>query len=272
MKRICHGAGAAFIAVSFAGTAQAVPLYFDFTGTTTGYSYTYPSPDGSPTTVDGYALGETVTGGFNFETDRLYDAGTFGFQHSWVDWQPANLTEPLTFLSFGGRDVSLPAYPDGSKYTVVSFVDACTPTCNPGWQDNFNLFTTSIDQEITTADFTGTTHRSSLFVSSAAYTIVPDYPYQEGFDYFDGATVDPFSIVSLPLFNMIGIYSEETVNCVAGACTNQSLQFNFSLDSVTRGIGPRASVPEPGTLGLFGMTALIALRLRRRRSAADGLR
>jgi hypothetical protein len=267
MKRIVAAAGAALIAMSLVGTAQAVPIYFDFTGTITGASYSYPLPAGAPTTVEGYALGEAVSGGFNFETDRLYDAGTFGFQHSWVDWQPANLTEPLTFLSFGGRDVALPVYPSGSNYTYISFVDACTPTCNPGWMENFNLFTTSTDQEITTADFTGTTHRSSLFVSSAAYFSVPDYPYSEHFDYFDGATVDPLSIVSLPLFTMIGIYSEETVNCVAGACTNQSLQFNFSLDSVSRGVGPRTSVPEPGTLGLLGAAAFGLLLFGRRRTA-----
>jgi len=271
MKRIVTASTAALAACLLAGTAEAVPFHFDFTGTTTGSSYSYPMPAGAPTTVDGYSLGQAVNGGFNFDTDRLYDAGTFGFQHSWVDWQPTNLTEPLAFLSFGGRDVSLPAYPGGSSYSDVSFVDACTPTaCEPGWAENFSLYATSSDRDIT-ADFTGTSHRTSIFFDSAALIRLADYPFFQNYDYFDGASVDPLSILSLPLLDMIGIYSEETIDCVSGACTSLDRQFSFAIDSVSRGLTPATAVPEPGTLELLGAATLAALLLARRRKPTSAL-
>lgn len=266
MNRMVSGALCAAVLTGFSGIAAATPIYFDFTGTITGSSATNTDPGGAIPTVDGYELGATISGGFNFESDRLYDAGTFGSQHVWVDWQPTNLAESLAFLDFNGRNVSLPAF-SAQNYSEVTFNGGCTPQgCPANSGEDFLLFTSSTDHDSIPADFTGTYSINSILFLSSATNSLPDYPFFENFDYFDETTVDPFSIVSLPIYQTFGVYLEDTNTCVLGSCTTQSLQMSFSTDSFTRGIGERATaVPEPGTLGLFAAAGLGLLVSRRRR-------
>jgi hypothetical protein len=255
-RNVARRATAAALALGFAGLAQAVPLYFDFTGTVVGE--TVPP-------MDGGEVGNAVSGGFTFETDRLFPTSPAplgdGFQHTFVDWQPTGLTEPFAFLNFGGRSLTWPNYE--SNYSLISFGEACSPSgCAPQTGENFNLQAHS--QDIWNPDFTGTMHSSFLFFMSAAQTRIPDFPFFEYFNYFDPEDIVPTAIVTLPLYDLVGVYAETVSSCVAGACTTiEDRQFGFSIDSVSRGEGPR-SVPEPGTIGLLGAALFLCFALRRR--------
>jgi len=245
MKKARTRVAAAALSLGFASLAQAIPIYFDFTGTING-------------------AGTTLAGGFTFETDRLVEASPNPALRSWIDWQPVDPAEPLAYLAFGGRDVTF-SPGAGTTYALMNFSDACPSTgCPPQQVENFSLFAGSTDGEFT-ADFTGSINTYSFYFSSAAFVRLPDFPFIQGFDYFDGAQLDPTSIVSLPLYDAFGYFSEDTYDCVDGSCVSSGPRdFGISIDTVTRGIGAR-SVPEPGTLGLSGAGFLAALLMRRRK-------
>lgn len=266
MQRIIGGVLCAFGLAGFSGIASAVPIYFDFTGTMTGNSATSTGPEGTIPATDGYSLGGAISGGFTFETDRLSETLLPPNGHIWVDWQPTDLPDPLAFLNFGGRNVTIPQF-SGLNYADISMGDVCTPEgCPPGVVEGFGMFASSSEQPFIDADFTGTYHVTSILLDSEALLRLPDYPYYETFDYYDEASVSPFAITSLPLYDTLGLYIEETNTCVSGSCTYSDMTFSFSLDTVTRGVGPRpVGVPEPGTAWLMGAAGLGLLLFRRRR-------
>lgn len=247
MKRTTvRSALAAAFSLGTIATAHAVPLYFDFTGTI---------QDGS---------GTVISGGFSLETDRLTGSAPIPAIRSWVDFEPANRVESVAQLAFGDRSITVPAGP-GSSYVVINFFDGCTPAaCSNQQFDNFGIFASTADREIVPG-FTGTYSSQSFYFASAGITRLPDAPFIEAFEYFDAAQVDPTSVVSLPLYDVIGFFSEDTFDCVDGACMSlgQGTSFSFTIDSVERGVGSR-SVPEPGTLGLLGAGLLAAHWMRRR--------
>jgi len=241
---------AAIVSLGLCNAASATPFYFDFTGMISG-----GVNDTGP-----------ISGGFTFDTDRLYEPPLpVSGQRQWIDWMPANLAEPLAFLNFGGESLTFPSGA-GTNYGLISFVDACDINgCQPNSLENFSMFVSATDQEMT-PDFTGTARTTNFYFSSAALMTLPDFPYVQTFDYFDLARVDPTSIVSLPLYNMFGSYSETTFSCIQGACESSDFRsFGITVDNVTRGTGSR-SVPEPGPVGLVaaGLIALFWLRGRRR--------
>jgi hypothetical protein len=259
MKRTIRCAAlAATCSLGFAGTASAVPIHFDFTGTITGVE-----------NLEGAIAGAAISGGFTFETDRLAAGHAPGSpQYSWVDLEPEGLIEPYAFLNFGGREVAYPSAAIGN-YAVINFFDACTPICAPFNVENFGMFAST--GHSAAPDFTGLMQHSSFYFASAALTRLADPPFIEAFDYFDGAQVDPTSIVTLPLYDLAGFYSQGTMDCVSGGCVNIAPgSLGFTIDSVTRGIGARA-VPEPGTLGLLvaGLAGLLLFRRRVRPLHAD---
>jgi len=258
MKKSLARTAVAVAAFVVAGIAQAVPVYFDFTGTITGSSVS--PPDG--------LMGSPLSGGFNFETDRLLEAPPLtsgqSTQYTFVDWQPSGLSEPFAFLNFGGGSLSWPNYE--SSYSLINFFESCSVSgCPPQTGENFNLQATTGDAW--SPDFTGTMRTNFLFFLSAAETRLPDYPFFESFNYFEPEDVAPTSIVTLPLYSLVGLFSETSYSCVEGACsTIEDRQYTFSVDSVSRGEGPRP-VPEPGTLELFGVALAGMLFLRRRQTA-----
>lgn len=238
MKKLARRAvAAATLSFGFAGFSHAVPVYFDFTGTVTISS-------------QAGAVGQAVSGGFNFETDRLLALSPAdGTQYTTVDWMPTGLTEPMGFASIGDLSISLPAH--GLYYGGINFVDGCQPECNLGWRENFNLQV--ISQDLIASNFTGQWRSSSLSLFNS---------YEA--DAFDGAGIGPLDALTLPLAQLLGTYNEWIYDCIDGACAvTGQLEYQYSIDTVSRGIGPR-SVPEPGTLGLLG-AALGGLLLRRRR-------
>jgi len=258
MKMNLARAAAAAAALGIAGLAQAVPIYVDFTGTITASS-------------DGVGIGGAVSGSFNFETDRLALAPHHpGAPYTFRERPLAGATEPLALLNLGGPDIEFPRH--GNSYNLLSFVDNClNGVCDTPYAENFNFL--SWGETPYELGYTGLRQLEYFYVISYAETPIPDAPYWQPFDYFDGATAQPIDVVSLPLYNMVGLYAQTTDDCVLGNCTRLSDRVvEFAVGAADRGIGSRpTSVPEPGTLGLLGV-ALAGMFFLRRRTISASIR
>ena len=238
-------AAAIAFTLGFSSLAQSVPIYFNFTATNTG----------SVLMPEGAVVGQTVTGGFTFETEQLVRR-TSGPANPGVAFEGA----PQAFLSFGDRIVSFPA-PGALNGGYIFFYDGCRSADCESDEDSFSLSASTSEQspETLAAGFTGTYRSASLFFDSSKDFVPPA-------DLFDADTVDPTAIVDLPIPAIAsGFYVEFVTSCVSGVCERGQAgrSFGFSVDSVTRGLGSR-SVPEPGTLGLLGAGLLAAFVPRRR--------
>ena len=247
MKRTfrCAALAAAF-SLGLAGTASAVPIHFDFTGTITGVEG-----------VEGVAVGAAISGGFTFETDRLVGTHRAGDpQYSWLDLEPVGLTEPYAFLNFGGRELAYPSAASGN-YAVINFFDACRPDCGPLGPENFGMYAST--GHSAAPDFTGIIQHSAFYFASAALTRLPDPPFIETFDYFDGAQVDPTSIVTLPLYDMVGFYSGGTMGRARHRRTSGARAGHAG--SAGRGVGGLAALQaaRAGVVGIIGVLILEAV-------------
>jgi hypothetical protein len=271
MKKNLVCAAVAVTALGVAGIAQAVPIYFDFTGTVNGLGVSgaaYPSPYES-------WIGQSFSAGFTFETERLFAGplGTDPLSVDFVDYGNPGPDQSSSHLTIGDETMAFPS--QANQYTVMTFNDACSPappTCTPHRYEDLVLFGFTSDMPLDySTGATGTFHSSSLyFFSSVPMVTNPLDPLDRlpAFDYFDVlAGIDPTLILSLPMYDMQASFTvQETIcdngNCVQGAIVTTGL----NVTSVTRGIAS-TSVPEPGTLGLFGVALAGMLFLRRRQTA-----
>ncbi|HUQ11538.1 MAG TPA: PEP-CTERM sorting domain-containing protein [Steroidobacteraceae bacterium] len=257
MKRLLLRAAAAALTLSSVDVARAVPVYLDFTGTIA--SYTLPAVEGAET-------GTAIAGSFTLETDRLLSSGPplSGVQYTFVDFNPTGLAQPLATVNFGGREISFPQFE--RTYAYVTFVDGCQPVCNAGSSESYSI--NAATEDVFTPGYTGRYHSYFLNIFASARTPLPDYPYFEYFDAFDGAAMTPADAFTLPTWNLQGNFLENVFDCVDGSCTSvaSNASFNFDITSLTRGVGARP-VPEPGMLGLF-VAALGGAWLMRRRPPA----
>jgi hypothetical protein len=251
----------AVLALAAADTATAVPIHLDFTGTVTSLSW--PSDAGSlPSDA---TFGSPVSGGFSFDTDQLYYSESSISppyrQISFGVYSETGFADPIATIDIGGEHTGFGLDP-GVTYGYLGFVDVCTVTeCLAGWGENFG-WNAVTDNFVSGVDGTFTSRYFS--VSSANTLRLPDSPFVEYLDYFDGDDLTALSAVTLPLYELTGLYSIFTTTCTAGNCSNgPGISYAFSIDSIDRGNGARA-VPEPGTIGLFA-AALCGLVLFRRR-------
>jgi PEP-CTERM motif-containing protein len=160
----------------------------------------------------------------------------------------------------------VPTY--ASNYSLVNFADGCQPVCNTGWSENFNLG--AYTQDAWSPDFTGQMRSSSISLFNVYQTLLPDFPFYEGYDAFDGATAVPLDTLTLPLAYLDGTYFESIADCVEGNCTTVSSDyFVFRVDTLTRGIASTA-VPEPGTPALLATAMLLGVAMRRRARSSPG--
>ena len=266
MRRILTRALCAVTLAGLSCVAFAAPIYFNFEGTVSSVSApSFPDP-----ILD--RIGQSFTGGFTIETDRLFASppGANPLSQNYTDFSNPGPTASSTHLNIGGVEIPFPQ--QQFQYTGIAFNDACSPappTCTPQWAEDFLLFGFTSDAPFNTAGVTGQFSTTSLsFISSVPMVpIDPADPYggsRPAFDYFDLlAGSDPTDILTLPLYDLFGTLSESQFSCTDGVCqSGPSYQTSFSITSVSRGY---ASVPEPGTLGLFGAAGLGFLLLGRRR-------
>ena len=247
MIRILVRAAVAALSLVFAGLAQAVPIYFDFTGTINGSS-------------DGSRLGEAVSGGFTFEVDDFisFESPPDWYQYSWYSDTPVT-AGPMAFVNLAGGSATLPTYEQ--FYSYVAFLDGCHPECVDFVGEGFDFGAVSYDPS--PEGFTGDYRSNSVGITNLYYNPLPYDPYFEKWDAFDGEHAVPLDLATLPLQNLTGFYSESNSRCVNGECVAlSSTAYYFNVDTVSRGVGPRP-VPEPGTPLLFG-AALAGLFFLRR--------
>jgi hypothetical protein len=244
-KNLVRSLAAAAVAVGFAATSQADPIYFNFTGTNIGGT--------SPGLPDA-AVGQSVTGSFIFETDRLVRSESNG-EVALLDLQPTNPALPLATVSYGGHDVVLPVY-DSYNYNFFTFVVSCAADpCAPAQPTGINMGAESSTRPAdgTPVDFTGTYQSSFLFLFGSTSWADP---------LIDSSNVGVNSLLDFTLSNAFGVYSESVTTCNVGDCVFEYRSISFTIDSYAA----VASVPEPGSLGLMGIGFAALLFLRRRRA------
>jgi hypothetical protein len=250
MKRNLLRAAFAALALSVLETANAIPITLEFSGAVT-----------SATVGSESWIGQMATGRFELETDNFvqFPSPPIPPQYSWTDLLPfENRPTPLSAsVSIGADAINLNA--EGDIYGGIHFIDHCTPDCQGGLFDNWSISAYTQSFAIGSPVPDGGYSTSTLtFRSRPTFDAPPA-------DIFDATTLAPVDILTLPLMEIYGYYNSWQYFCIAGECEQTGATMaQFSVDSVVRTAGVTASVPEPGTLGLFVATLAGAWLIRRR--------
>jgi len=239
---------AAALAIGAMGTAQAVPIQFEFSGVV---SVTDADHD--------YWAGQLATGRFFLETDNFTLLPTPPNQPTWTDVLPFDARpEPITAsISIGDELISLNS--EVETYGGIHFLTGCSSTdCPPGWRENWGI------SGNTQTFLLGQPPGDSYRLSTMAFTSMgPD-----GTDFIPDSGLTPIDILTLPLGQLSGRYTAFDYACANGECIQSGYTTaQFSVSSLTRVIVEPTPVPEPAPLGLLGAGLLGAAFLRRRRPA-----
>jgi hypothetical protein len=237
----------------FGMSASASPIYFDFVATVTATMGSFSNRG---------LEGNIITGGFVFESDNLTQFANPDFTSMVYD--DRNPVPGFAHLNVGGFSAAFPIFSEDNE-VAMAFRDFCDgDLCRePYYVDALELYAGSSTLPIETwaaPGFVGSFQKFTLSMTAL------------GDDFLSWANATPEDIVSLALPDtyrgspaMGGGYTDRTYNCTDGAFCSVPIdnEIGFTIESVTRRVGPRA-VPEPGTLGLmaFAFAGLLVFRRR----------
>lgn len=234
-----------------AASAHAVPIVFDFTGTVTSGAAT---------------IGEAVTGRIVVETDGLARNSrtmTTGTSVTFRD----NPTDAVDLVSsdliIGGNVYDVGGYVGDQGY-LTAFDTSGLPSCEGCASSPDYALVEDWSMSYWPLDGSGPTPPpGQYFGRRLALTWWPG-----PLDFIDMSNgSEPLDLASmLSAFLPTGFYREETYDCADLRCSGTGWsQTNFSIDTLTI---QAQSVPEPGTLALFGIGLLGGAVARR--SVAKG--
>ena len=229
-----------------AASAHAVPIVFDFAGTvTSGVS----------------AIGEAVAGQIVVETDGLFHNAYTSTPGTWVTYTDlsSNPVDLITSqVSIGGNAYDVGVY-SSDHSSLTAFDSSGLPAC---------------DGCAVSSDYVTVTDWSmSYWPSNASDPVPPPGEYlgrrlalqwnTPALDFVDVSNgCEPLDLVSmLTTLLPTGYFRDETWACADLRCTGTGIQqTNFRVDSLSV---QTPSVPEPGTLALFGIGLLGGAVVRR---------
>lgn len=255
---------AAIVALGFSASANAVIMSFEFSGYV---NQAWRIDQNGAATSDPSYIGQTMFATITLESDALErlayttpDASYLGFYEA--ETAPESVHSSL-FIGGVAHDVGVHAFNGGGVSYIDSRRDPICQFCG-GVSDQFSIRDNSYDDGMAPGNY----GFRSLYLGSAALSDPLDP--SAGLDYIDFSQyLDASSALTLPLASLYAGYSEGIMTCdapddVALVCSHSSeLSLGFTVTSLTRTV---QSVPEPGSLALFGLglTGLFASRRQRR--------
>jgi hypothetical protein len=230
------------------GTAQAVPIEFEFSGI--AQTVSAGNEDW---------IGQVATGRFLIETDNFSVLPTPPPTVTWTDVLPVDARPAPITASISIDDDFISLNDAVETYGGIHFNGSCAPFCNPGWIETWGI--SGNTQSFPLGGQPGSPYTvSSLSFSSRG-------PAET--DFIPDSGLTPLDILTLPLGNLYASYTAWEILCVPGddfcSQTNYTT-LQFQVSSVSRTL-VSTEVPEPGTFALLGV-ALAGVFVMRRRVAA----
>lgn len=236
--------GASLIA-SFANSAHAVPIAFEFSGTVSGSDAGHMD-----------WRGQTATGRFVLETDNFTALSPLGRQVTWTDTVSVDVrpSPMIGSLRIGDELISLNS--EVESYGGINFVGGCAMDCPATWIENWGVFMNT--QSFALGQPIGDAYRLS------GLRFFSDGPINS--DFIPDSGLTPLDILSLPLGLLTGSYSAFDYLCTNGECIQSGFTLaHFRVTSVTRVQIEPTPVPEPGALTLLAASLSGVAFVRRRR-------
>lgn len=252
MKRSRTVVGRVALAISLtvaAASAQAVPIIFDFTGTVTGSA------------APGTTIGQAVFGQIVVETDGLVRNVNTSTPGTWVTYTdlPQDPVDLITSnVSIGGNAYDVGVYSsDQSSFTA--FDSSGLPACDGCFVSTDYVVVTDWSMSYWPANPSDPAPPPGQYLGRR---LALNW-YTPSLDFVDLSNgIEPQDWVSM-LTTLLpsGYYRDETWACADLRCTGTgTVQTNFSVNTLSV---HTPSVPEPGTLALFGIGLLGGAVVRR---------